>query len=106
MYLMRRSWCVYTCTANRLDTSSGFTSLVQRRELQLKANYKVFHHIVASSAESVGALNTGLDTVNLRRPTLFSRIGGRCGLNGKAPPFRARRKMLETSFTVLQTLVS
>jgi len=30
---------------------------------------KAVHHIVASSAEIIGAFNTGFDTVNLRRLT-------------------------------------
>jgi len=31
---------------------------------------KAVHHILASSAETIGAFNTGLDTVNLHRPTV------------------------------------
>jgi len=30
---------------------------------------KAVHHILASSAETIGAFNTGFDTVNLHRPT-------------------------------------
>jgi len=33
----------------------------------------VFHHNEAASAETIGALNTGVDTVNLRRPTLVKK---------------------------------
>jgi hypothetical protein len=31
---------------------------------------KAVHHITVSSAETIGAFNAGLDTVNLHRPTL------------------------------------
>jgi len=31
---------------------------------------KAVHHILASSAETIGAFNTGFDTVILHRPTL------------------------------------
>jgi len=31
---------------------------------------KAVHHIVASSAETIGDVNTGVKTVNLHRPTI------------------------------------
>jgi hypothetical protein len=38
--------------------------------LKLKANLIALHHIVTSSAETIGAFNMGFDAVNLNRPTL------------------------------------
>jgi hypothetical protein len=42
---------------------------VQRRKLKLNAKLKAFHHIIASSAETIRVFNTGFDTVNLHCPT-------------------------------------
>ena len=37
---------------------------------------KAVHHIVASSAETIGAFNTGFDTVNVNRLTSWSAAAG------------------------------
>jgi hypothetical protein len=46
---------------------------------------KAVLHIVASSAETIGAFNTGFDTVNLHRPTVAVGVAVthvRCGESG------------------------
>jgi len=42
----------------------------------------VFHHIVVSSAETIGAFNTGFDTVNLHRPTAAEAATGFAAVSG------------------------
>jgi len=39
---------------------------------------KAFHHIIVSSAETMGGFNTGFETVNLHHPTVASRSAGIC----------------------------
>jgi hypothetical protein len=44
--------------------------------LNSKAKLLAVHHILVSSAETIGAFNTGFDTANLHRPTTALIIAG------------------------------
>ena len=48
--------------------------------MKLKQSLKAVNHIVASSAETIGAFNTtGFNSVNLHRPTSSSGVGAAAG---------------------------
>jgi hypothetical protein len=53
---------------------------------------KAFHHIVASSAETIGAFNTGFDTVNLHRLTRNSAAASHTAESSAASAAMVKRR--------------